>query len=160
MQGTNIGARIKVTNFLTQYEGFKAKDGEMLEQTYTRYCSLLNNLRKNNLPKQNLEINIKFLTNLKPEWKHFSSNIMQNKDLEEMDIHSVFENLIQNEEEAMATKEVQKIVEKKVVEPTSDPLALLSEKRHSSKTAKNKANAKSQSDEDKESDRDSDEEVK
>ena len=36
MQGTNIGARIKVTNCLTQYEGFKAKEGEMLEQTNTR----------------------------------------------------------------------------------------------------------------------------
>ncbi|HEY5235647.1 MAG TPA: hypothetical protein VIJ14_05675 [Rhabdochlamydiaceae bacterium] len=85
----------------------------------------MNNLRKNGLSKLNLEINIKFLTNLKPEWKRYSSNIMQNKDLEEMDIHSIFENLRQNEEEALENKVEPKAVEKSAFEPTSNPLALL-----------------------------------
>ena len=84
---------------------------------------------------------------------------MQNKDLEEMDIHSVFENLIQNEEEALVNKSEPKAVEKSIIEPTCDPLALLSERRHSSASTKNKAKAKVPSDEEKESDSESDEEV-
>ena len=64
MRGTKIGARIKIANVLTTYDGFKARDGELLESTYHRYCNLLNDLRKNGIQKSDVEINIKFLNNL------------------------------------------------------------------------------------------------
>ena len=98
MQGTHMGARIKVTKCLTTYEAFKGREGELLESTYNRYCNLLNEHRKNGIQKTNLEINIKFLNNLRPEWKRFATNINQNKDLSKLDIHVLYENLNQNQE--------------------------------------------------------------
>ena len=59
MMGTAVGERIKVTTIITQYEQFKAKRGERLVETYNRFCSLINDLRKNSLPRTNLELNVK-----------------------------------------------------------------------------------------------------
>ena len=66
MRGTKVGERIKVANALTSYDGFKAREGELLESTYHCYCNLLNELRKNGIHKSDMEINLKFLNNLRP----------------------------------------------------------------------------------------------
>ncbi|PWA38710.1 hypothetical protein CTI12_AA578870 [Artemisia annua] len=90
MQGSESGALMEVARC---YEGFKARDGESLEGTYNRYCRLLNELRMAGIFKSNIEINIKFLNNLKPEWKQVAANIMQNQNLSEIDIHALFRKL-------------------------------------------------------------------
>lgn len=114
MQGTNVSARIKVTNCMITYEGFRrknvdirikvTKEREMLEQTFERYCSLLNELRKNGMFKNPIEINFKYLKNLSPTWKPHASNIIQNKPVDRLDIYEVFELLIQNEEDVLGKK--------------------------------------------------------
>lgn len=76
MQGTVIRTRIKVQNCMYKFEGFKANENEMLQQTYNRYCSLLNDMRKNGFKKDNLKINVKFLKNLNPAWKTYTTNII------------------------------------------------------------------------------------
>ena len=52
MRGTEVGARIKVANVLTIYDGFRARKGKLLESTYHHYCNLLNDLRKNGIQKK------------------------------------------------------------------------------------------------------------
>ena len=99
----------------------------MLESTYNRYCNLLNKLRKNGIQKTNLEINIKFLNNLRLEWKRFATNIIQNKDLSELDIHVLYENLNQNQEEVLENQEIKETSSEK---PVVDPLALVAERKH------------------------------
>ena len=98
----------------------------MLESTYNRNCNLLNELRKNGIQKTNLKINIKFLNNLRPEWKRFATNIIQNKDLSELDIHVLYENVNRNQEEVLENQEIKKQAEKPVV----DPLALGADRKH------------------------------
>ncbi|KAI3770757.1 hypothetical protein L6452_01900 [Arctium lappa] len=97
MMGTKLGNQLKVTICINNYEDFKAREGESLEETYDRFCLLLNELSKN----------------------HIHKTIRQNKALSEIGLHEVYEILKQNEEE------VSEIVEanRKVDKPT-DTLAL------------------------------------
>ena len=84
---------------------------------------MVNELRKNGLKKTNLEINIQFINSLRSEWRRFASNIQQNHDLDEIDIHELYEMLNHNQDEILES-------EKKISRPVSDRLALVAERRH------------------------------
>ncbi|KAJ9551855.1 hypothetical protein OSB04_015900 [Centaurea solstitialis] len=66
MLGTSVGTQMKVTNIIKRYEQFKEREDEKLDDTYERFCNLLNELRKNGITKTKIENNVKFLTNLQP----------------------------------------------------------------------------------------------
>ena len=123
MQGTDKGTQRKKSNLLTKFATFKGREGELLEQTYIRFYSMVNELRKNGLKKTNLEINIQFINSLRSKLRRFTSNIQQNRDLDEIDIHELYEMLNHNQDEILES-------EKKISRPVSDPLALVAERRH------------------------------
>ncbi|KAJ9553200.1 hypothetical protein OSB04_017245 [Centaurea solstitialis] len=59
MLGTSVGTQMKVTNIIKRYEQFKAREDEKLDDTYERFCNLLNELRKNGITKTKIENNVK-----------------------------------------------------------------------------------------------------
>ncbi|KAI3665586.1 hypothetical protein L6452_44213 [Arctium lappa] len=120
MIGSKIGNQIKVANCINNYEEFKAKENESLEDTYERFTLLLNELTKNKVKKKQLENNVKFLSILRPEWKKHTRRMKQMKDLNEIPLHEVYETLRQNEEEVE-----EKRAEKKKAEKVPDPIALV-----------------------------------
>ncbi|KAI3747153.1 hypothetical protein L6452_09600 [Arctium lappa] len=120
MMGSKIGNQIKVANCINNYEEFKAKENESLEDTYERFTLLLNELTKNKVKKKQLENNVKFLSILRPEWKKHTRRMKQMKDLNEIPLHEVYETLRQNEEEVE-----EKRAEKKKAEKVPDPIALV-----------------------------------
>jgi hypothetical protein len=123
LQGSKVGKSIKMINAMNKFESFKAKDDEMLEQTYNRYCGVLNELRKNGFLKSNLETNVKFMKTLKPVWKRFTSNIMQNMNIQNSSVHDIFECLMQNEEDVLEIES-----QSKAKATSDDPLALMMKK--------------------------------
>ncbi|KAI3697635.1 hypothetical protein L6452_30730 [Arctium lappa] len=125
MMGSRINTQLKVTNCITRYDGFKARKGETLTETYERFNLLLNDLHKNQIRKTNTENNIKFMNSLQPEWKTFVSHIRHTQALEKIALPELYEMLIQDEEEVLELMGNQKAYEKPVV----DPLALVSDKR-------------------------------
>ncbi|KAJ9544612.1 hypothetical protein OSB04_024319 [Centaurea solstitialis] len=46
MMGTSVGTQVKVTRCIKRYECLKAKESELLEATYERFCNLLYELKK------------------------------------------------------------------------------------------------------------------
>lgn len=102
MMGSRIRKQLRVTNCIKRYEGFKAKKGEKITETYERFYFLLTDLSKNNNRKSNTENNIKFLSNLQLEWRRFTSHISYSQDLETLPLHEVFEMLLQDEEECLS----------------------------------------------------------
>ncbi|KAJ9566854.1 hypothetical protein OSB04_002820 [Centaurea solstitialis] len=58
MLGTSVGIQMKVTNIIKRYEQFKAREDEKLDDTYERFCNLLNELRKNGITKTKIENNV------------------------------------------------------------------------------------------------------
>ncbi|KAJ9556103.1 hypothetical protein OSB04_010717 [Centaurea solstitialis] len=125
MLGTSVGTQMKVTNIIKRYEQFKARDEEKLDETYERFCNLLNELRKNGITKTKIENNVKFLTNLQPVWKIYSNSVFQNKSLADIDIHVVYEILKQSQDD------VQDALDAKVksAKEKADTLALMADKR-------------------------------
>ncbi|KAJ9536572.1 hypothetical protein OSB04_un000221 [Centaurea solstitialis] len=124
MHGTEKGIQMKRTNLLTKFATFKGREGELLEDTYHRFCTMINELRKNNLKKSQLDINIQFINSLRSEWRRFASNLQQNRNLEDLDIHELFELLNHNQDEVLEILGTEKKPEK-----FTDPLALVVDRR-------------------------------
>ncbi|KAJ9548285.1 hypothetical protein OSB04_020828 [Centaurea solstitialis] len=125
MLGTSVGTQMKVTNIIKRYEQFKARDEEKLDETYERFCNLLNELRKNGITKTKIENNVKFLTNLQPVWKLYSNSVFQNKSLADIDIHVVYEILKQSQDDVQDALDAKVKSEKE----KADTLALMADKR-------------------------------
>ncbi|KAJ9545673.1 hypothetical protein OSB04_025380 [Centaurea solstitialis] len=125
MLGTSVGTQTKVTNIIKRYEQFKARDDEKLDDTYERFCNLLNELRKNGITKTKIENNVKFLTNLQPVWKLYSNSVFQNKSLADIDIHVVYEILKQSQDDVQDALDAKMKSEKE----KTDTLALMADKR-------------------------------
>ncbi|KAJ9542272.1 hypothetical protein OSB04_028778 [Centaurea solstitialis] len=71
MHGTEKGIQMQRTNLLTKFATFKGREGELLEDTYHRFCTMINELRKNNLKKSQLDINSSSSTH--SDRKHYHS---------------------------------------------------------------------------------------
>lgn len=127
MQGSKIGNQMKTTICLNSYEKFKAKEEETLKQTYDRFQMLLNELSKNKIRKSGVEVNVKFLNVLQPEWKKACRRIKQNPRLSEMPIHELYETIRQDEEEVDEIKD-----KRKKKKPAADPIALVVNKSEKS----------------------------
>ncbi|KAJ9553136.1 hypothetical protein OSB04_017181 [Centaurea solstitialis] len=125
MLGTSVGTQMKVTNIIKRYEQFKAREDEKLDDTYERFCNLLNELRKNGITKTKIENNVKFLTNLQPVWKLYSNSVFQNKSLADIDIHVVYEILKQSQDDVQDALDAKMKTEKE----KTDTLALMADKR-------------------------------
>nr|GEV79969.1 hypothetical protein [Tanacetum cinerariifolium] len=89
-------------------------------------------------PKDNCELNFKFLKNLQPEWKQYATMMRHNKNLMDINIDVLYNILKQNQgdvNDAMGSK-------KKIVVVTSDPLALIAEKKNVSRSKEKSSNKK------------------
>ncbi|GJT42547.1 integrase, catalytic region, zinc finger, CCHC-type containing protein [Tanacetum coccineum] len=129
MRGSEYGEQDRKAAILYEYETFKATEGEQLLDTYLRYLQVINDLKKCGYKKDNCELNYKFLNNLQPEWKQYGTLMRQTKNLMDINIDALYNILKQNQSdvnEAMGHK-------KKAVVVTSDPLALVAEKKKVSK---------------------------
>ncbi|KAJ9552476.1 hypothetical protein OSB04_016521 [Centaurea solstitialis] len=115
MLGTSVGTQMK----------FKAREDEKLDDTYERFCNLLNELQKNGITKTKIKNNIKFLTNIQPVWKLCSNSVFQNKSLADIDIHVVYEILKQSQDDVQDALDEKMKTEKE----KTDTLALMADKR-------------------------------
>ncbi|KAI3672514.1 hypothetical protein L6452_38603 [Arctium lappa] len=79
--GSKASIQAKQNMCINAYEGFHAREGENLLDTYNRYNIILNDLRRNNISKSASEINYKFIKNLNPEWKNFTINLQMSKNM-------------------------------------------------------------------------------
>ena len=68
MRGTAKASASLTRNSIMSYENFKAKEGELLIDTHTRFINVINLLKKSGVKKTDLEANVKFLSTLNPEW--------------------------------------------------------------------------------------------
>nr|GEZ49933.1 integrase, catalytic region, zinc finger, CCHC-type, peptidase aspartic, catalytic [Tanacetum cinerariifolium] len=87
---------------------------------------VINDLKKCGYSKDNCELHFKFLNNLQPEWKQYATMMRQTKNLMDINIDALHNILKQNQgdvNDALGYK-------KKVVVVTSDPLALVAEKKN------------------------------
>ncbi|KAI3669098.1 hypothetical protein L6452_40321 [Arctium lappa] len=123
-QGTERSIQDKLNQSINAYEGFHAKEGEALIDTYNRFNVIMNDRRRNRMNKSISEINYKFIKNLNPEWKSYAINRQMTKNMAQEDVNDMFSTLSQHEDEVKLLNEEKKIVK--------DSLALLAERKKDS----------------------------
>ncbi|KAI3685664.1 hypothetical protein L6452_34919 [Arctium lappa] len=89
-EGSEAPIQAKQNLCINACEGFHAKEGELLLDTYSRYNIILNDLRRNNIAKSASVINYKFIKNLNPEWKNFAINLQMSKNIAQENVTNIF----------------------------------------------------------------------
>ncbi|KAJ9546558.1 hypothetical protein OSB04_019101 [Centaurea solstitialis] len=129
MMGSKVGNQMRVTNLMDMYENFRMKEDETLEETYDRFVELMNDMKKNNIIRSEMDYIVKFINNLSSDWKQFSRFVKQHKVLNELKVYEVYENLLLFEEEVNEIAAERKKKEK----TEADNMALLAEKEKAKK---------------------------
>ncbi|KAJ9541622.1 hypothetical protein OSB04_028128 [Centaurea solstitialis] len=129
MMGSKVGNQMRVTNLMDRYENFRMKEDETLEETYDRFVELMNDMKKNNIIRSEMDYIVKFINNLSSDWKQFSRFVKQHKVLNELKVYEVYENLLLFEEEVNEIAAERKKKEKS----EADSMALLAEKEKAKK---------------------------
>ncbi|KAJ9552532.1 hypothetical protein OSB04_016577 [Centaurea solstitialis] len=93
MMGSKVGNQMRITNLMDRYENFRMKEDESLEETYDRFVELMNDMKKNNIIRSEMDYIVKFINNLSSDWKQFSRFVKQHKVLNELKVYEVYENL-------------------------------------------------------------------
>nr|GEX72354.1 hypothetical protein [Tanacetum cinerariifolium] len=78
---------------------FTSHDGETIESYYTRFYKLMNEMIRNNLTVATMQVNVKFLQQLQPEWSRFVKIVKQQHKLDEVSYHKLFDILKQYQKE-------------------------------------------------------------
>ncbi|KAI3664950.1 hypothetical protein L6452_43564 [Arctium lappa] len=121
MLGTAMSTQLRQTRYMNNFEEFKAKDGESLKSVFDRFWTVINDLYKIKVIKNELETNMKFLNALKPEWEKSCHRMRNDPRISKMPIQEMFEILMSDE--AMVMKKKAKLDKHKP--KTVDPIALL-----------------------------------
>ncbi|KAJ9566173.1 hypothetical protein OSB04_002139 [Centaurea solstitialis] len=132
IMGSKVGNQMRVTNLMDRYENFRMKEDETLEETYDRFVELMNDMKKNNIIRSEMDYIVKFINNLSSDWKQFSRFVKQHKVLNELKVYEVYENLLLFEEEVNEIAAERKKKEKS----EADSMALLAEKEKAKKKVK------------------------
>ncbi|KAJ9539156.1 hypothetical protein OSB04_031889 [Centaurea solstitialis] len=129
MMGSKVGNQMRITNLMDRYENFRMKEDESLEEAYDRFVELMNDMKKNNIIRSEMDYIVKFINNLSSDWKQFSRFVKQHKVLNDFKVYEVYENLLLFEEEVNEIAAERKKKEK----TEADTLALLAEKEKAKK---------------------------
>nr|GEW25796.1 hypothetical protein [Tanacetum cinerariifolium] len=95
---------------------------ESMESYYSRFYKMMNEMIRNNLTVATMQVNVKFLQQLQPEWSRFVTIVKQQHDLDTVSYHKLFDVLKRYQ------KEVNKIRVERIAK-TVNPLALVATAR-------------------------------
>ncbi|KAJ9542979.1 hypothetical protein OSB04_029485 [Centaurea solstitialis] len=92
-------------NAMNAYEGFCARDGETLTDSYNRLNSYVNNLRRLGTEKNRYEVNVKLLKRLSSQWQAVTISIQVSQNLGKLALHDLYSMMLHHEETLFGKKE-------------------------------------------------------
>ncbi|KAJ9544594.1 hypothetical protein OSB04_024301 [Centaurea solstitialis] len=93
LEGGTTTLKNNRTMCINEYHEFKAKEGESLKDTYSRFNILTSKCRRTGLIRTNEDRNTLFLKSLGTEWLHLTMFMRTNKDLEMMSLADLYGSL-------------------------------------------------------------------
>nr|GEV65912.1 brefeldin A-inhibited guanine nucleotide-exchange protein 5 [Tanacetum cinerariifolium] len=109
-----------------EFEHFRQHKEESFNDYYVRCSKLINDMRNIKMTMPKLQLNSKFVNNMLPEWGRFVTAVKLNRGLRESNYDQLFAYLKQHEAHAKENKMVLERLSQPIAQPTTDPLALLS----------------------------------
>ncbi|GJW49132.1 retrovirus-related pol polyprotein from transposon TNT 1-94 [Tanacetum coccineum] len=116
-QGESLNIQDVKTNLFWEFGKFTSHDGESIESYYSRFYKLMNEMIRNNLTVDKMQVNVQFLQQLQPEWSRFVTIVKQQHKLDEVSYHKFFDILKQYQ------KEVNELRAERIAK-NANPLAL------------------------------------
>ncbi|GJT24137.1 ribonuclease H-like domain-containing protein [Tanacetum coccineum] len=98
-QGESLNIQGVKTNLFWEFGKFTSHDGETIESYYIRFYKLMNEMTRNNLTVDKIQINVQFLQQLQPKWSRFVTIVKQQHKLDEVSYDKLFEILKQSQKE-------------------------------------------------------------
>ncbi|GJX47432.1 hypothetical protein Tco_0272622 [Tanacetum coccineum] len=98
-QGESLNIQDVKTNLFWEFGKFTSHDGESIESYYSRFYKLMNEMIRNNLTVDKIQVNVQFLQQLQPEWSRFVTIVKQQHKLDEVSYHKFFDILKQYQKE-------------------------------------------------------------
>ncbi|GJW83283.1 hypothetical protein Tco_0156428 [Tanacetum coccineum] len=117
-QGESLNIQDVKTNLFWEFGKFTSHDGESMESYYSRFYKMMNEMIRNNLTVATMQVNVRFLQQLQPEWSRFVTIVKQQQDLDTVSYHKLFDVLKQYQ------KEVNEIRAERIAK-NANPLALV-----------------------------------
>ncbi|GJS63655.1 hypothetical protein Tco_0678219 [Tanacetum coccineum] len=117
-QGESLNIQDVKTNLFWEFGKFTSHDGESIESYYSRFYKLMNEMIRNNLTVDTMQVNVQFLQQLQLEWSRFVTIVKQQHKLDEVSYHKFFDILKQYQ------KEVNEIRAERIAK-NANPLALV-----------------------------------
>ncbi|GKB33319.1 retrovirus-related pol polyprotein from transposon TNT 1-94 [Tanacetum coccineum] len=98
-QGESLNIQDAKTNLFWEFEKFTSHDEESIESYYFRFYKLMNEIIRNNLTVDKMQVNVQFLQQLQPESSRFVTIVKQQHKLDEVSYHKFFDILKQCQKE-------------------------------------------------------------
>ncbi|GJW14597.1 hypothetical protein Tco_0018730 [Tanacetum coccineum] len=97
--GESINKQDVKTKLIWESGKFTSRDGESVESDYSRFYKMINEMVRNKLKVDNMQVNVQFLQQLQPEWSRFMTIVKQQKDLDTISYHTLFDILKEHKNE-------------------------------------------------------------
>ncbi|GJX24573.1 retrovirus-related pol polyprotein from transposon TNT 1-94 [Tanacetum coccineum] len=111
---------IKLT--FVQTISYFTKPRETIQGYYVRFTKLINDMRNIKMTMPRMQLNSKFMNNMLPEWSRFITEVKLNRGLKESNFDQLYAYLKQHEVHANENRTMME----RFLQPTNDPLALVS----------------------------------
>ncbi|GJX02774.1 hypothetical protein Tco_0188690 [Tanacetum coccineum] len=90
-QGESINIHDVKTKLFWEFGKFTSRDEESIDSYYTRFYIMMNEMVRNNLKVDTMQVNVQFLQQLQPQWSRFVTIVKQAQNLDTISYHKLFD---------------------------------------------------------------------
>ncbi|GJY28409.1 reverse transcriptase domain-containing protein [Tanacetum coccineum] len=106
MKGTEMTKQERASMLYDEFDKFTSEPGESIHSYYLRYAKLINDMNMIPMSMSNMQINMKFVNHLQPEWSRFVTVAKQARDLHVVNFDQLYAFLKHNEKDAKEVLEM------------------------------------------------------
>ncbi|GJZ70884.1 hypothetical protein Tco_0634735 [Tanacetum coccineum] len=106
MEGTEMTKQERVSMLYDEFDKFTSEPGESIHLYYLRYAKLINDMNMIPMSMSNMQINMKFVNHLQPEWSRFVTAAKQARNLHVVNFDQLYAFLKHNENDAKEVREM------------------------------------------------------
>ncbi|GKA81093.1 hypothetical protein Tco_0787785 [Tanacetum coccineum] len=125
LEGSELTKEDRESQLYDDFEHFCQNKGETIHDYYVRFAKLINDMRNIKMTMSRMQLNLKFVNNMLPEWGRFVTAVKLNRGLRDSNYDQLYAYLKQREAHANENK----MMLDRFTQHTIDPLALMSNGR-------------------------------
>ncbi|GJY20242.1 hypothetical protein Tco_0392808 [Tanacetum coccineum] len=119
LEGSELAKDDRESQLYDDFEHFSQNKGENIHSYYVRFTKLINDMRNIKMTMPKMQLNLKFVNNMLPEWSRFITKVKLNWGLKEFNFDQLYAYLKQHEVHANENK----MMLERFTQTTIDPLA-------------------------------------